>query len=67
MEMLGRFDDTLKYSEEDEYLQGQFKSLMASGEYYGDKNITVKARIGQSFLRKYASLLPLDKREDILH
>lgn len=66
MEMLGRFDGTFKYSEEDEYLQGQFKSLMASGEYYGDKNITVKARIGQSFLRKYASLLPSRKREDVL-
>ena len=59
MEMLERFNGTLQYSEEDDDLQERFKSLAASsGELYGDKDITVNARIGRNFLRKYAALLP---------
>ncbi len=59
LEMLARFEDTLKYSEKEEYFQEQFNSLAANcGEMYGDKDIALNARIGRDFLRKYASLLP---------
>jgi putative glycosyltransferase (TIGR04372 family) len=58
VEMLMRFEGTLKYSDEDESLQERFKTMIKScSELYGDENV-VNARIGKEFLRKHASLLP---------
>lgn len=63
-EMLARLDGTLKYTEEDECLQKQFRSLTAEcGQHYADKDVVVNARIGRNLLRKYASLLPQVKKE----
>ena len=58
MEMLMRFNGTLKYRQGDEDLQERFKTMIKScSELYGDKNV-VNARMGKDFLRKYAALLP---------
>ncbi len=57
-EMLERCNGRLKYSEEDEELQGCFQSMtLDCGKGYGEENAVVNARIGQGFLRKYAALL----------
>lgn len=61
-EMMGRLDGTLEYTEEDEYLQNEFKSNVKDCvELYGDKDINVYARIGRDFIRKHASLLSLEE------
>ncbi len=53
VEMLNRLEGKLKYSEEDECLQAQFKSLMNPTHYsYG-----AMSRAGKDFLRKYKHLL----------
>ena len=58
-EMLDRLDGTLVYSKEDERLQERFKTLTAvKGTLYGLDNFQINCRIGQDFLRKYASRLP---------
>ena len=63
-EMLARLNGTLEYTEEDEYLQEQFRSLTAAcGKHYGDDDVVVNARLGKNFLRKYASLLPQVRKE----
>ena len=65
MEMLTRMSGTIQYSEGDEYLQGQFRSLSARcGKLYGDDGIVVNARVGRDFLRKYAGLLPAGVMEE---
>ena len=57
-EMLERCSGRLKYSEEDEELQKRFKSMtLDCGKGYGEENAVVNARMGRSFLRKYAALL----------
>jgi len=59
MEMLARIDGTLKYSQEDENTQDQFKSMIKiCSSLYGDQTVNVNARMGNNFLRKYRSLLP---------
>lgn len=58
-EMLARFDGPPIYSEEDENLQERFRVMTGTcGEFYGDKDVVVHARIGRNFLRKHAALLP---------
>ncbi len=58
-EMLARFGGNLKYTQEDEYLQDQFRSMTADcGRHYAEKDVVVNARIGRDFLRKHAMLLP---------
>ncbi len=58
-EMIARCDGTLKYSQEDEGLQVDFKSVVKHcAPLYGDKDIELYARIGRAYLRKHASLLP---------
>lgn len=61
-EMMARLDGTLEYTKEDEYLQNEFKSVVKNcAELYGDKDITVYARIGRDFLRKHAFLLSIEE------
>lgn len=58
-EMLRKCDGNLKYSEEDEGLQGLFRSVtLDCGKLYGEEGAVVNARIGKEFLRKHAALLP---------
>lgn len=58
-EMLDRCDGKLTDSEEDDQLQSHFKSVtLDCGKLYGPENAVVNARIGRTFLRKYAELLP---------
>ena len=53
VEMLDALEGKFKYSEEDECLQAQFKSLMNPTNYsYG-----ARSRVGKDFLRKYEHLL----------
>ncbi len=59
-EMLDKCKGTLKYVDEDEILQERFKAAMAEvGKAYADEKVTVNSRIGRSFLRKHAALLPI--------
>lgn len=52
LEQLERVNGTIQYTDEDERLQQQFKSLMHPGHYtYGSAS-----RIGRGFLRKYRHL-----------
>ena len=63
-EMLARFDGTLQYTQEDEYLQNEFKSVVKNcAELYGDKEIELYARMGRDFLRKHASLLSVEEAQ----
>lgn len=50
-EMLERFDGTLRYSERDETLQSAFDAVAQNSLCFGS------ARVGQAFLRRYASLV----------
>jgi len=53
VEMLDRLEGKVEYSEEDERLQSQVKSLMNPTHYsYG-----AISRVGRSFLKKYGNLL----------
>jgi putative glycosyltransferase (TIGR04372 family) len=53
LEMLGRAERTVSYTQEDEALQGRFKAMLRPGHHgYGGAS-----RIGRDFLRKYANLL----------
>lgn len=66
-EALAKFDGRWQSGPEDEELQRQFQSLTADcGKRYGNENAVVNARIGQSFLRKYATLLPVAKAESVI-
>lgn len=53
LEMIERLEGRLAYSDEDERLQNQFRSLLRPGHY----SFGSKARIGRDFLRKYRWLL----------
>jgi putative glycosyltransferase (TIGR04372 family) len=60
-EMLEKRMGTLKYSEEDEILQKEFKQITANcGKVYGDLNLVSHVRIGRKFLRKHKDLLRID-------
>lgn len=66
LEMLARCDKTISYSKEDEFFQQCFKSIAGScGNLYGDDQITVHARIGNDFLRKYTALLQPGSNEPL--
>ncbi len=57
-EMLDRLSGKLKYTDEDEFLQGQLRRLSAEcGRVYGDDGVLINGRIGKKFLRKHSSLL----------
>lgn len=57
-EMLARFDNSLEYTEEDNYLQNKFQSIVNScSELYGDKDARIYARLSRDFLRRHADLL----------
>jgi putative glycosyltransferase (TIGR04372 family) len=55
-EMMKRLDKTLEYSNEDEIRQERFRSQTTSS-FYGEKAISVNARIGKDFLCKNKHLL----------
>lgn len=60
-EMLERFAGTRQYSERDERLQMQFKSVASDcGKHYGKECVVAHARIGRNWLRQYVALLPQD-------
>lgn len=57
-EMLARLNGKLKYTEEEEFLQRQFRELSAEcGKAYGGDDIVINGRMGREFLRKHSSLL----------
>jgi len=55
-EMMKRLDKTLEYSNEDEIRQERFRS-QTSSSFYGEKPISVSARIGKDFLCEHKHLL----------
>lgn len=64
-EMLARCHGTLKYSQEEEILQKEFKEITAScGKVYGDVNLVSHVRIGKEFLYAHAELLSSDEKEE---
>jgi putative glycosyltransferase (TIGR04372 family) len=57
-EMMARCDGTNVYAREDALAQKSFQAMAsAPASLYGDDRITVHARIGRDFLRKYGELL----------
>ena len=54
--MMKRLDKTLEYSNEDEIRQERFRS-QTSSSFYGEKSISVNARIGKDFLCEHKHLL----------
>lgn len=65
VEMLERCHNHFTYSDDDEELQKNFKSIAWDcGKGYGDENVTINARIGRNFLRKYATLLKSDAQAE---
>ena len=57
-EMMDRLSGKLEYTEEEEFLQRQFRKLSAEcGKAYGDGGVVINARIGREFLKKHVSLL----------
>lgn len=62
-EMMERCGGRLKYGEEDEELQQRFRAMtLDCGRIYGEENAVVNARMGRSFLRKYAALLSAETK-----
>ena len=66
-EMMKRLDKTLEYSNEDEIKQERFRSLTTSS-FYGEKDISINARIGNDFLCRNKHLLEdcgMKERKDV--
>jgi putative glycosyltransferase (TIGR04372 family) len=68
LEMLTRLDGNLAYSEYDERLQEQFKSLTAEcGTMLGRKDLTINPHISKDFLRKHVALLNAEVDPKLFH